>query len=232
MKYFGDGLSEVHKELNSLIRKPVEWGMARQLFLGLHACLHLSVVSSSQPNEVDAIFGDMRPLEFRMMPSAKSQTIAWVLWHIARIEDMTMGILVNNGDQIFDGTWKEKIHSPITDTGNALTRDEVIHLGNELAIDALMAYRNAVGKQTRKIILQLDAAEMKRKVTRNDLDKIRVEGGVTDHANSAWLLDFWGGKDVAGLLLMPPTRHVMLHLNECSKWKQHIRDGKTCYYAG
>lgn len=28
------------------------------------------------------------------MPTLKDETIAWVLWHIARIEDLIMGILV------------------------------------------------------------------------------------------------------------------------------------------
>jgi hypothetical protein len=232
MKYFGEGLSEVHKELNSLIRKPGEWERARQIFLDLHANLHLSPVSSSRPNEVDALFGDLLQDEYRMMPSEKGETITWIVWHIARIEDLTMGILVNNGDQIFNNYWQEIIHSSITDTGNALTYDEIIQFGIGLDIEAMLAYRNAVGKRTREIVQQLDEEELKRKVTADGLEKIRLEGGVTGQENSAWLLDFWGKKDVAGLLLMPPTRHVILHLNECSKYKQHIRNGKKCYYAG
>ena len=55
------------------------------------------------------------------------------------------------------------------------------------------------------------------------------EGGVTQQEESAWLLDFWGKKDVAGLLLMPPTRHVMLHLNDCCRWKQEIRTKKKFF---
>jgi hypothetical protein len=230
MKYFGEGLSEVHKELNSLIRKPGEWERARQIFLDLHANLHLSSVSSSQANEVDALFDDLLPDEYRMIPSEKAVTIAWIVWHIARIEDLTMGILVNNGDQIFDNNWQARIHSTITDTGNALTHDEIIQFGTGLDMEALLVYRNAVGIQTREIVQQLGEEDMKRKVTSDGLEKIRVEGGVTGQENSAWLLDFWGKKDVAGLLLMPPTRHVILHLNECSKYKQHIRDGRKCYY--
>lgn len=232
MKYFGDGLSEDHKELNSLIRKQGEWDRTKQLFLDLHGKLHFSIVSSSQSNEVDDLFGDLSHDEYCMMPSANAETIAWILWHIARIEDLTMGILVNNGEQIFNPVWKEKIHSPITDTGNALTRDEIIQFGNSLNIEMLLAYRNAVGTRTREIVRQLEAGDVKRKVTWDGLEKIRTEGGVTDQKDSAWLLDYWGSKDVAGILLMPPTRHLILHLNECSKWKQHIRAGKKCYFAG
>ena len=53
--------------------------------------------------------------------------------------------------------------------------------------------------------------------------------GVTRQEESFWLLDFWGKKDVAGLLLMPPTRHVMLHLNDCFRWKEEIRTKKKFF---
>ncbi len=230
MKYFGDGLSEVHKELNSLIRKSGEWGRAREIFLDLHAKLHLSPVSAGKPNEVDDLFGDLLPDEYRVMPSEKGETIAWILWHIARIEDLTMGILTANGDQLFNDSWQHRIHSSITDTGNALTRDEIIQFGIGLDMEALQAYRNAVGIRTREIVQNLGEEKLKRKVTSDGLEKIRSSGGVTGQEGSAWLLDFWGNKDIAGLLLMPPTRHVILHLNECSKYKQHIRDGRKCFY--
>ena len=72
---------------------------------------------------------------------------------------------------------------------------------------------------------------MKRKVSVQALETIKKVGGVTNHENSVWLLDFWGKKDVAGLLLMPPTRHVMLHLNDCYRWKRHIRAGKKCFHS-
>ena len=38
------------------------------------------------------------------------------------------------------------------------------------------------------------------------------EGAVVEGARG--LLDYWGGLTIAGLLLMPPTRHNFVHLNE------------------
>lgn len=45
MKYFGAGLSESHKELNRIIRKPELIEQTKELFLEIHGKLHLSVVS-------------------------------------------------------------------------------------------------------------------------------------------------------------------------------------------
>ena len=53
--------------------------------------------------------------------------------------------------------------------------------------------------------------------------------GVSEHPDSLWLLEFWGKKDVAGILLMPPTRHMLLHLNDCCRWKLEIRNRKHLY---
>lgn len=93
-------------------------------------------------------------------------------------------------------------------------------------IQELLNYRNEVGKRTREVIHTLGPEDMKRMVAPERLDIILQCGGVTVQEDSIWLLDFWSKKDIAGILLMPPTRHVMLHLNDCCKWKEQIRQKK------
>ena len=229
MKYFGNGLSELHKDLNAIIRKPEKLDEAKQLFLELHSKLHLSSVSGSVQNEVDTLLDDLAPHEYRVMPTSKDETIAWVLWHIARIEDLTMNILVADCGQLFDEKWRTQLNTPVSDTGNALSDDEIMGLSRRLNLEKLIAYRNAVGQRTRDIVKSLSAEDMRCKVSAQGLEAIKQAGGVTDQDDSLWLLDFWGKKDVAGLLLMPPTRHVIMHLNDCCKWKQHIRANKKCF---
>ena len=65
------------------------------------------------------------------MPTSKDETIAWVLWHIARIEDLTMGILVAGDGQLFDTGWKRRINLPVSDTGNALSDDGIMQLSSQ-----------------------------------------------------------------------------------------------------
>ena len=202
MKYFGAGLSESHKELNRIIRKPELIEQTKELFLEIHGKLHLSVVSGNERNEVDELVGDLREDEYAIMPTAKDETIAWVLWHISRIEEM---------------------NSPIRDTGNALSDNQIIQLSKSLRIQELLEYRNEVGRKSREIIRTLSPDDIRRKIPTQRISRILEEGGITNHEDSIWLLDFWAKKDIAGILLMPPTRHVMLHLNDCCKWKLAIR---------
>lgn len=179
--------------------------------------------------KVVILLNDLAPHEYRIMPTSKDETIAWVLWHMARIEDLTMNILIANGNQLFDSGWKEQLNAFISDTGNALSDDGIMELSCQLNIEKLIDYRTAVGRRTRDIVTSLSADDMKRKVSVQGLESIKQSGGVTNQEESLWLLDFWGRKDIAGLLLMPPTRHIIMHLNDCCKWKRHIRENKKCF---
>ena len=35
---------------------------------------------------------------------------------------------------------------------------------------------------------------------------------VSEDESAAWLIDYWCGKDVAGIIRMPFTRHLIMHI--------------------
>jgi len=49
------------------------------------------------------------------------------------------------------------------------------------------------------------------------VNEARAVGAAAD-----WLVACWGGLTLAGLLLMPPTRHNFVHLNEAVRIKARI----------
>ena len=65
------------------------------------------------------------------------------------------------------------------------------------------------------------ADEFKQKVDPARLQELLDNGSVIEEASD--LLAYWGNLTKAGLLLMPPTRHNFIHLNEAIKVK------KECY---
>ncbi len=222
--------SERHKKLQKTIRNPGDFARNIKTVLSLHEELHVSAVSGlASGNAVDALLEDLRENEFAVMPTAKDETIAWALWHIARIEDLTMNLLVDGGEQIFNESWRQRMRSTVSDTGNAMTDDEIMTFSRQICVSELLEYRNAVGRKSREIVGNLKPGDMKRKVLPGGTARILREGGVTEQKDSVWLLDFWGKKDVAGILLMPLTRHQTLHLNDCCKWKNAIRTKKKFF---
>ena len=99
-----------------------------------------------------------------------------------------------------------------------MNQEEVARLSAQVDIEALRAYRIAVGRRTREIINQLKPGEGKQKIEPSRLQQLKDAGAVLDEAE--WLIRYWGRLNKAGLLLMPPTRHNFVHLNEAIRLKQ------------
>jgi hypothetical protein len=70
-------------------------------------------------------------------------------------------------------------------------------------------------------VKQLRPEELKLKVEPARLERVMVEGAVEEAARG--LIDTWGNRTIAGLLLMPPTRHNFVHLNEAARLKKKLR---------
>jgi hypothetical protein len=212
------------KRLNEIIRKPELFDEARGLFVDMHASAHASEMSGrAETTLFDILWDGLRESDFAVMPTQKDVTIAWDIWHITRIEDLTINILVHEAEQILDDAWLARLHTRVTDTGNAMSDEEIMDFSQSIDIGALREYRLAVGVRTQSILSGLKAGDMKRKIKAERLEKIRKERGVLEHPDSIWLLDFWGRKDVAGIILMPITRHQVVHINDAFHIRQAIR---------
>jgi hypothetical protein len=194
-----------------------------RLCLELHGLVHSgNVTIQKRPTPLDELFDGLTKEAFSVMPSPKDTTIAWNIWHITRIEDITANILINDGKQVLNNTWLKKLKSSICDTGNAMTKNEIKNWSKFLNMEMLRRYRNEVGQRTQSILKNLTFPDLKQKMKLESVNRILAEGGVTSHKDSIWLLDFWGKKAVAGILLMPITCHQIIHLSGSMKLKQKI----------
>jgi hypothetical protein len=106
----------------------------------------------------------------------------------------------------------------VRDTGNTMDTEGVVDLSNKIDIAALRAYRVAVGRGTREIVKQIQPHELKNKVDPARLQRVREEGAVDEEAS--WLIAYWSKRNIAGFLLMPATRHNLVHLNESLRLKE------------
>jgi hypothetical protein len=209
------------KELNTrqkALRQALEAGsdesLVIQRFLDLHGILHSAQVATEAPwSYEDLLLNEVEEDQFRIIPEGEDHSIAWIIWHLSRIEDITMNLLLAGRDQVFEaGGWLAKTKSPIIHTCNGTGAEVAQALSAVLEIPALRAYRHAVGRATREVVQNLTRADFSRKVDRHNLQRVVDEGGVVEAGYS--VVDYWGRQDVTGLLLMPPTRHTIVHWNE------------------
>lgn len=212
-------------ELRKLVRTRRDFEAAIQLALELHASTHSGEVSgSAEPTYFDQLINGLQPGDFRVMPTEKDETIAWQVWHIARIEDLVANLLIAESPQVFTSAWAEKLGVPVKDTGNAMTDAEIMAFSKQVDVEALLGYWGAVGRRTREVIKALAPADMKRKPRPEALAKLVEEGGLLAVEGSLWLKDFWGRHTVAGLLILPLTRHHVIHLPDSYRIKAFLQD--------
>ena len=190
------------------------------LFLDQHAMVHAAEMSHAGlwSFEDEALDG-VTESQMRMIPPNWEHSIAWMVWHMTRCEDVTMNLLVAGSPQVLlQEGWLEHMKINLRDTGNAMDADGVEEFSSVVDLQALRAYRMAVGCRTREIVMKLLPEQVKRKVDSARMEHIRSEGAVFEAASG--LLDYWGGLSIAGLLLMPPTRHNFIHWNEALRIKK------------
>lgn len=210
------------KKLRDIILKQDKLSESIELCLWLHSMVHLSEMSGiSIKTFEDELWEGLDEDTFKTAVKDEGRTIAYNLWHITRIEDITMNILVAENKQVFNNeNWKKRINANIVDTGNALTENEIMEFSQGINMQELKNYRIAVGRKTREIIKGLKPHDMKRKFEKQSLRQILNEGAVANADKAKWLVDFWGRKNVAGIILMPATRHQVVHINEALSAKK------------
>ena len=169
---------------------------------------------------------ELADADFYAMPymNAKgyhNKTIAYSLWHIFRIEDIVAHSLIANDEQIFfKGDYQSRIKSPIVTTANELVKEEIGEFSKNLSIEELYNYIADVDESTTQILKTLTYSDMKEKISDDRRKQLETLNVVSTDENAYWLIDYWCGKDVKGLIQMPFSRHWIMHIEACLK----IRD--------
>ncbi len=100
-------------------------------------------------------------LAFR--PAEHTNPIGWLAWHIARVEDMHVADLIEEGQLWTDGGWHQKFEMPADarDFGTRQTLDQVNAVRAPNA-ELLLAYYDAVATRTDAYLGALTSADLDR----------------------------------------------------------------------
>ncbi|MGI6665642.1 MAG: DinB family protein [Christensenellaceae bacterium] len=228
--FTSDWWNKKQKRLREIIKKRESFPEAIALIKALHGHTHTQAVYPTQKDSaLCALLHDFSPPLKAIMPKKSDVTIAWNLWHITRIEDIVTSILILEQSSLLTTEIMQALEIPFYDTGNAWNDAEIILFSDKVNFEALIDYRNNVGLRTKEMLGTLSFEMLSRKVSPVALAHVLQEGGVTSAEDSIWLLDFWGKKDIAGLLLMPITRHQRGHLYDALRLKEQIPKQKYIY---
>ena len=83
--------------------------------------------------------------ELRGRPHPRANTIVWLVWHIARVEDLGVNRFVVDGRQVMDrGDWATRMRVTRRDVGTGMTDAEVDALSAAIDLAELRRYWDAV----------------------------------------------------------------------------------------
>lgn len=171
---------------------------------------------------------DFPEIAFSQIPFAGAtgyhrKTLAYSIWHIFRIEDIVAHEMIAEDEQIlFAGKYNERIGTKVITTGNEIADGELENFSRELKVSVLYEYAEAVMKSTNDILKNLDYADFKRKFGEEDKNKLAATGCVSTSESAVWLIDYWCGKNVLGLIKMPFSRHWIMHIEAMQRIKNKL----------
>ncbi len=211
--------SEKNKEIQKLLSK-------KQTFKD--AVEKLIAFREEMFGQITYIVNDFPGDAFYQMPFAGAEglhnsTLAFSIYHTFRIEDIVAHEMIAEDKQVFfTRDFQKAMRSPIITTANELSDSETAKFSKQLDIKELHRYAKEVMESTNQILKKLEYSDLKRKFGEEMIAKLRATGCVSPDKEASWLIEYWCGKDVGGLIKMPFSRHWIMHIEAMRRIKNKL----------
>src|SRR5689334_7527621 len=83
-------------------RRPMD---ARDLFLDQHAAVHSAAVGGNKMSAAERTFAGLSDDQMRVRPREDLNSLAWLMFHIARAEDIFLNPVLAGRPQVFEDGW-------------------------------------------------------------------------------------------------------------------------------
>jgi hypothetical protein len=185
------------------------------LFLVQHGQVHAAEGAASASYS-DRVFAGLTDAEMRARPGGDVNSLVWLLWHMARVEDASINLVVSDGRQVLDDAWARRMDIPWRTIGTGMAEPDVADLTKRADIDAVRAYRAAVARQTREVVQAMRPEAWEKIVGLADTSRAAAAGAYAP--NTAWTdgvgYPSWQAHSRAAQLAGSAIRHNALHLGE------------------
>ena len=212
--------SDLNREMQAQIKKEATWPEGIRTLFSLRDQLMDTLFTLKK----ELAREDFNAIPFINADGYHSKTIAYSIWHIFRIEDIVAHTLIAGDDQVFfSGNYRQRIHSPIITTGNELVKEQIADFSKQLDLDELYAYIAEVKAGTEKLLEALPYGALKQKPSEERKELLKSLKTVSTDEAAYWLIDYWCGKDIRGLIQMPFSRHWIMHIEASLRIMDRIK---------
>src|SRR2546427_569701 len=120
---------------------------AKDLFLAQHAAVQSVAVGGNPASAAERAFAGLSDEQMRVRPREDLNSLAWLMWHIARAEDIMVGALIAGREQVCDDAWRKRLGVSRRDFGIGMTSPEVTEVTRAVDLVALREYRDAASSR-------------------------------------------------------------------------------------
>ncbi len=186
---------------------------AIDFILDQHAQVHAASVGEGRAPIAmeDLLFWELDEDSARRRPLPFLNSVAWLVWHMARCEDVAVNAVIAGSPTVLDESWLKRLEIDRRDIGTGMNDAEVTGFSETVAIGALRDYRAEVGKQTRRVLREIDLSSLDEVPEPEHLARIFQSGAVG--SEGGWVRGFWRGK-TKGWFLWLATGHNYYHFGE------------------
>ena len=184
-------------------------------FLVQHGQLH-AAEGGGPGTYCDRVFAGLTDEQMRARPGGGVNSLVWLLWHMARVEDAALNLVVSDGRQVLDDDWARRMNIASRTIGTGMSEGEAADVSKRADVGAVHAYRAAVAQRTRNVVRILRADTWEELLGLADTSRAAAAGAYAP--NTAWTEGVgyrpWQGHSRAAQLAGSAIRHNALHLGE------------------
>jgi len=160
--------------------------------------------------------------EFRQSPVKGIQPIIWLIWHMARVEDMGLSRFIWRKSQIFDATWRDRMGIEQEHYGTSMSEEEVATFAAQVDVYAVLDYFKLVGERTKRELSLLDLSTLDEILSDDAVrEVVTVEGMASPEAQ--WVIPHYVGKSRGWMLCHMGLTHNFRHFGQIVLAKKLLR---------
>jgi hypothetical protein len=180
----------------------------RQFFLQQYDFLHSAIEGT--------ILSGLTETQMRHHAQEDQNSVAWLIWHVARWEDFMMTLLDSEPQQVFDREdWLGRMQLTRRDAGTAMMYEEAVALSMQIDLTALRGYREEVGRRTRAVAQAFDPERLDESI---DAERLRYHftDGILGCERARWVEQLFANRTNGWLLSFVNIHMVEQLIGEAS----------------
>ena len=188
----------------------------RTLLLDMHSVAHSAAITGIETTLgekpiADTVWSSLTEAQLRQTPDGHTSA-SWILWHIARAEDMGVNALARGTTEVFDRDgWATRLGvGDLRHVGTGMSHEEAKALSNQIDVMRLLEYRDAVGQETRQWLESVDLEALERVIGEAG-DRVSASEDFVGNVMH-WAESYFPGKTSAWFVVRLALWHSFFHL--------------------